>query len=196
MKPFDLVVRTDVPLDVPVHTGFMEYIGRVSGPPLELFIDDIYCLSGVPSAHLFLNLGGPVRLWDPDASVEPAVLTDGWFMGLWTKRFIFEYPVQVRLVGAHFKPWGMSAFIDIPAAELQDGWESIGTIVMGRHLFDLGNGWEGHPPAGDHVVVVSHRLSYRPSRRAGTPRRRTTSPVTSRPPSTRPNGSPAGGTSW
>lgn len=36
-------------------------------------------------------------------------------------------------------------------------WEAIGTIVMGRRLFDLMNGWEGHPPAGDHVVVVSHR---------------------------------------
>ena len=36
-------------------------------------------------------------------------------------------------------------------------WESIGTIVMGRNLFDLVNGWEGQPPAGDHVVVVSHR---------------------------------------
>jgi dihydrofolate reductase len=36
-------------------------------------------------------------------------------------------------------------------------WEAIGVIVMGRHLFDLVNGWEGQPPAGDHVVVVSHR---------------------------------------
>jgi dihydrofolate reductase len=36
-------------------------------------------------------------------------------------------------------------------------WESIGAIVMGRHLFDLVNGWDGRPPAGDHVVVVSHR---------------------------------------
>jgi len=36
-------------------------------------------------------------------------------------------------------------------------WDSIGVIVMGRHLFDLVNGWEGRPPAGDHVVVVSHR---------------------------------------
>ncbi|WP_328584851.1 dihydrofolate reductase family protein [Streptomyces sp. NBC_00370] len=36
-------------------------------------------------------------------------------------------------------------------------WESIGTIVMGRTLFDLMNGWEGQPPAGEHVVVVSHR---------------------------------------
>ena len=26
-----------------------------------------------------------------------------------------------------------------------------------RHLFDITNGWEGVPPAGDHVVVVSHR---------------------------------------
>lgn len=36
-------------------------------------------------------------------------------------------------------------------------WEAIGVIVMGRHLFDLVDGWEGTPPTGDHVVVVSHR---------------------------------------
>ncbi|MEV7404504.1 dihydrofolate reductase family protein [Streptomyces sp. NPDC091267] len=36
-------------------------------------------------------------------------------------------------------------------------WEAIGVIVMGRRLFDLVDGWEGQPPAGDHVVVVSHR---------------------------------------
>ena len=36
-------------------------------------------------------------------------------------------------------------------------WERIGATVMGRHLFDLTNGLEGTPPAGDHIVVVSHR---------------------------------------
>lgn len=36
-------------------------------------------------------------------------------------------------------------------------WKAIGVIVMGRRLFDLVNGWEGRPPTGDHVVVVSHR---------------------------------------
>jgi dihydrofolate reductase len=36
-------------------------------------------------------------------------------------------------------------------------WASIGVVVMGRHMFDLTNGWEASPPAGDHVVVVSHR---------------------------------------
>ncbi len=36
-------------------------------------------------------------------------------------------------------------------------WASIGSMVIGRHLFDMTNGWEGKPPAGEHVVVVSHR---------------------------------------
>jgi dihydrofolate reductase len=36
-------------------------------------------------------------------------------------------------------------------------WESIGSMVIGRHLFDMTNGWEGSPAAGEYVVVVSHR---------------------------------------
>jgi dihydrofolate reductase len=36
-------------------------------------------------------------------------------------------------------------------------WQSIAATVVGRRLFDLTNGWEGTPPAGEHLVVVSHR---------------------------------------
>lgn len=36
-------------------------------------------------------------------------------------------------------------------------WANIGSMVTGRRLFDMTNGWEGKPPAGEHVVVVSHR---------------------------------------
>ena len=36
-------------------------------------------------------------------------------------------------------------------------WDRIGATIMGRRLFDQTNGWEGQPPAGDHLVVVSHR---------------------------------------
>jgi len=36
-------------------------------------------------------------------------------------------------------------------------WDSIGATVMGRRLFDQTDGWSGKPPAGDHLVVVSHR---------------------------------------
>jgi dihydrofolate reductase len=40
---------------------------------------------------------------------------------------------------------------------VQPTWDAIGSMVIGRHLFDMTNGWEGRPPAGEHVVVVSHR---------------------------------------
>lgn len=43
------------------------------------------------------------------------------------------------------------------AEVIRPTWESIGSMVIGRHLFDLMNGWDGRPPTGDHVVVVSHR---------------------------------------
>jgi dihydrofolate reductase len=36
-------------------------------------------------------------------------------------------------------------------------WSRQKVLVVGRHQFDLTNGWEGNPPASDHVVVVSHR---------------------------------------
>ncbi|ATO14137.1 dihydrofolate reductase [Micromonospora sp. WMMA2032] len=37
-------------------------------------------------------------------------------------------------------------------------WDRIGVTVVGRHVFDLTDGWDGKPPGGiDHVVVVTHR---------------------------------------
>jgi dihydrofolate reductase len=36
-------------------------------------------------------------------------------------------------------------------------WHSIRATIQGRHLFDLTNGWDARPPAGEHLVVVSHR---------------------------------------
>ena len=32
----------------------------------------------------------------------------------------------------------------------------IGAVVIGRRLFDLTDGWDGVPAAGDHVFVVTH----------------------------------------
>ncbi|HET9649235.1 MAG TPA: dihydrofolate reductase [Microlunatus sp.] len=36
-------------------------------------------------------------------------------------------------------------------------WAGIRATIQGRHLFDLTNGWDARPPAGDHLIVVSHR---------------------------------------
>jgi dihydrofolate reductase len=43
------------------------------------------------------------------------------------------------------------------AEYVQAMWAGIGAMVIGRHLFDMTDGWGGTPPVGEHVVVVSHR---------------------------------------
>lgn len=35
--------------------------------------------------------------------------------------------------------------------------DAIGALIVGRHVFDMTDGWGGKPPAGEHCVVVSHR---------------------------------------
>jgi AraC-like DNA-binding protein len=117
----------------------VEYIGRAPAPPLDRFIDDIYCLTGVPrhrrlnvppmpSAHLFINLAGPIRLYDSDPAVPPAVFTDGGFMGVWTRRFLIEHRTPVWMAGVHFKPWGMSPFVGVPSTELRDRWVPVDAV--------------------------------------------------------------------
>jgi AraC-like DNA-binding protein len=149
----------------------MEYLSRVPTPPLDRFIDDIYVLTGVPrhrrmnvppmpSAHLYVNLGGPVRLWDSDPSVPPAVFTDGWFMGLWTRRFLFEYPTPVRLVGVHFKPWGISPFVDMPATELRDRWVPVDAVWQ-RSLGRIRNQIRGIASATEALRVLEEELRSR-----------------------------------
>ena len=37
-------------------------------------------------------------------------------------------------------------------------WDQIGVTIVGRHVFDLTDGWDGIPPGGiDHLIVVTHR---------------------------------------
>ncbi|MFB9237371.1 helix-turn-helix domain-containing protein [Plantactinospora siamensis] len=149
----------------------MKYVGRVPAPPLDRFVDDVYCLTGVPrhprmnvppmpSAHLFVNLGGPVRLRDSDPSVPPAVLTDGWFMGVWTRRFVVEYSTPVRLVGVHFKPWGMAPFADLPATELRDRWAPV-DAVWRRSLDRIRNRLGELAPADEALRVIEEELRSR-----------------------------------
>ncbi|MEU7140559.1 helix-turn-helix domain-containing protein [Nocardia sp. NPDC046473] len=156
----------------------MHYVGQVPAAPLDRFIDDIYCLTGVPryrrmivppmpSAHLYINLGGPARLWDSDPSVPPATFTDGWFMGVWTRRFLFEYPEWVRLVGVHFKPWGISPFVDISASELRDRWVPVDAVWQ-RSVDRIRNQVGDLTSAAETLRVVEQELR---SRLAETPAR-------------------------
>jgi AraC-like DNA-binding protein len=149
----------------------VEYIGRAPAPPLDRFIDDIYCLTGVPrhrrlnvppmpSGHLIINLGGPVCLYDSDPAVLPAVLTDGWFTGVWTRRFLIEYQPPVRLVGVHFKPWGMSPFVDMPAIELRDRWLPV-DAVWARSLDRMRDRIAGATSTGEILQLLEDEVRSR-----------------------------------
>ena len=52
---------------------------------------------------------------------------------------------------------GFGAVSEVSAEYTNPFWASVRATVMGRRLFDLTNGWDGKPPAGEHLVVVSHR---------------------------------------
>ena len=43
------------------------------------------------------------------------------------------------------------------AGYIQPFWDAIKVTVIGRHLFDITNGWDGDPAAGDELVVITHR---------------------------------------
>ena len=65
-----------------------------------------------------------------------------------------EHPIVDHDAAVHGSPMRVSAAsIDYVRAM----WERQAVLVIGRRLFDLTNGWEGQPPASEHVVVVSHR---------------------------------------
>jgi dihydrofolate reductase len=42
------------------------------------------------------------------------------------------------------------------AGYLQRELGAVRAVVIGRRVFDLANGWDGVPPAGEHVFVVTH----------------------------------------
>jgi dihydrofolate reductase len=93
--------------------------------------------------HAVASLDGYIA--DERDGVGP--LHDWYFSG--------DHPLVVddhpEVHGAPFK-------VSAASAEYVRGmWSRQKVLVIGRRQFDLINGWEGHPPTGGHVVVVSHR---------------------------------------
>jgi dihydrofolate reductase len=43
------------------------------------------------------------------------------------------------------------------AEYLREAWANVAAGVIGRRLFDITNGWNGRPPVGEAVFVVTHR---------------------------------------
>ena len=89
--------------------------------------------------HAVVSVDGFIAL--PDDSVGP--LFDWYFNG------------DTELVA---RPSGWRFQVSRASAEyVQPFWDEVAVTVIGRHLFDTTNGWDGRPAAGDELVVVTHR---------------------------------------
>jgi len=98
---------------------------------------------GTTYLHAVASLDGYIA--DERDDVGP--LHDWYFSG--------DHPlVDEDHADVHGAPFRVSA---ASADYVRGMWSRQKVLVIGRHQFDLTDGWEGHPPASDHVVVVSHR---------------------------------------
>lgn len=92
--------------------------------------------------HAVASLDGYIA--DDEDDVGP--LFDWYYNG--------DRPLVDEDEGVHGPPFRVSA---ASADYVRGMWARQKVLVTGRHLFDLTDGWQGKPPASEHVVIVSHR---------------------------------------
>jgi dihydrofolate reductase len=81
-----------------------------------------------------------------DENDEVGPLFDWYFNG--------DQPIVDELSEQRHAPFRVSS---ASLTYVRSFWDSIRATIQGRHLFDLTNGWDAQPPAGEHLLVVSHR---------------------------------------
>lgn len=109
----------------------MTYTRLVPAPPLNAYVDDLYCLDGpaphkrqmvfpMPSVHLMFNFGEAFQVYAPDQAEPFATCTESWWVGQWNQYHIVNWPPNTRLFGVHFKPGGAYPFLRLPLSELHN----------------------------------------------------------------------------
>jgi methylphosphotriester-DNA--protein-cysteine methyltransferase len=109
----------------------MTYISHVPSPPLNTYIDDLYYVDGsapyprlkifpMPSLHLMVNLGDAFRVHTLHYSQPFATCTESWWVGLWSRYHLVDWPQNIKFFGVHFKPGGAYPFLRLPLAELHN----------------------------------------------------------------------------
>jgi AraC-like DNA-binding protein len=107
----------------------MTYIRHIPSPPLDTYIDYFYYLDGsmpyrrekiLPTGWLDLevNLGDAIQIYDASGAKLVATCVDSWWVGVWNRFGTVEWPLNIQLIGIHFKPGGAYPFLNLPLSEL------------------------------------------------------------------------------
>src|SRR5688572_6131185 len=107
----------------------MTYIRYIPSAPLNTYIEDLYYLDGpapyprqkvlpVASSNLMINLGYSFDVYRSDQAEPFITCTDSWWVGVWSTYHSVDWPPNVQLFGAHFKPGGAYPFLQLPLSEM------------------------------------------------------------------------------
>jgi AraC-like DNA-binding protein len=100
-------------------------------PPLNAYINFLYVPHGpmrnardailpMPSTDLKFNFGDPWRVHEPSHGSSVSVCEESWFLGVWNRHHVVEWPAQIDFIGVNFKPGGAYPFVGMPLAELHN----------------------------------------------------------------------------
>jgi AraC-like DNA-binding protein len=109
----------------------MKYIRHIPAPPLNAYIDDLYYYDGpapyarlkvlpMPSLQLMVNFGHAFQVHESDREDIFATCIDSWWVGLWSRYHVVDWPPNIQFFGVHFKPTGTYPFLGIPLSELHN----------------------------------------------------------------------------
>lgn len=107
------------------------YLRYIPSPPLNLYIDYFYYLDGLmsfprekilpfPTLDLKINLGGAFRVYEADSTGRFETFSDSWWVGIYSRYHILDWPPDMKLFGVRIKPAGAYPFLQLPLSELHN----------------------------------------------------------------------------
>lgn len=117
----------------------MNYIRHVPAPPLNEYINNLYCLDGrmlysrerivpLPSFDLKINFGGIVQMHELDHHKRTTSLNESWCVGVWGVCHAVDWPLDMQIFGVNLKPVGAWMLFNLPLYELHNQVVTLDTL--------------------------------------------------------------------
>jgi AraC-like DNA-binding protein len=126
----------------------MFYRSTVPGPPLDSFIENLWCLNDAPrharerilpsgTFELVINLHeDEFRIYDAADEERCRRLSGAIVSGAYRRSFVIDTLEHASVVGVHFRPGGAAPFLGVPAGDLADAHIDL-DAVWGRRAGEL-----------------------------------------------------------
>ena len=126
----------------------MDVVNHIPSPPLNAYINCLWCCEGptpcprlkvlpMPSLHMMINLSDAYHVYAANDDEQPfATCGESWSVGLWNAYHIMDWPRDMQLFNVSFKPGGAYPFLQLPLAELHNHIVSLDAI-WGRRAAEI-----------------------------------------------------------